>query len=53
MSDDQKWKCSNCGYTVQQKIPPDKCPSCSKSCGFIDISCYIPDCSDSNKDDRL
>ncbi|HHW42841.1 MAG TPA: hypothetical protein GXX25_03350 [Desulfotomaculum sp.] len=38
------WKCANCGYTLFEKQPPDKCPSCGEACEFVDVSCYIPEC---------
>lgn len=38
------WKCSNCGNTVIQPAPPDKCPVCGMECEFINVTCYIPEC---------
>ncbi|MFW6142846.1 MAG: rubredoxin-like domain-containing protein [Desulfovermiculus sp.] len=38
------WKCSECGHTLDQAVPPETCPSCKKKCGFVDASCYTPDC---------
>lgn len=50
------WKCSNCGFTVQEQVPPETCPSCKQKCEFVDITCYIPECggpSTGNPDPRL
>ena len=47
------WKCTNCGYTLQAKVPPDPCPNCGQKCDFVNVSCYTPDCEGSNTDDRL
>jgi rubredoxin len=45
MSDSEtSWKCSNCGYTLVQAAPPDKCPACGQECEFINVTCYIPEC---------
>jgi rubredoxin len=38
------WKCSNCGYTMAQDRPPDRCSSCGAECEFLNVSCYTPDC---------
>ena len=38
------WKCTNCGFTVVQPAPPEKCPSCGEKCEFVDATCYIPEC---------
>jgi rubredoxin len=38
------WKCSSCGYTMAQDVPPSKCPSCGVECEFLNVSCYTPDC---------
>jgi len=47
------WKCSNCGYTLQAKTPPDECPSCHHKCDFVNITCYTPDCEGSETDPRF
>lgn len=39
-----RWKCTNCGYRLEADAPPDKCPSCQQTCGFVGDNCYIPDC---------
>ena len=44
MKTDTWWKCSECGYTFQEKKPPKDCPACKQSCSFTDVSCYTPDC---------
>jgi len=44
------WKCSNCGYTINEKAYPERCPSCQEACAFIDVTCYIPDCGGPNPD---
>ncbi len=38
------WKCNNCGNTLDDFTPPEVCPSCNKTCEFVDVSCYIPEC---------
>lgn len=38
------WKCSNCGHTLEQQVPPDECPSCHENCEFLNVTCYIPEC---------
>ena len=39
-----EWKCTNCGYTLTENMPPNECPSCHEKCDFVDVTCYIPDC---------
>jgi len=36
------WKCSNCGYQIDAKGPPEKCPSCGQECEFVDVTNYVP-----------
>jgi rubredoxin len=48
-----EWKCSDCGYSMTGDAPPEVCPSCSHKCEFIDVTCYIPDCEDTGRDNRL
>ncbi|MGD0276146.1 MAG: rubredoxin-like domain-containing protein [Syntrophales bacterium] len=50
---DNTWKCSNCGYALKARKPPDRCPSCGHECEFLNITCYTPDCEFSGTDDRL
>ncbi len=38
------WKCSECGYTLQEATPPEICPSCKQKCAFTDATCYTPEC---------
>jgi rubredoxin len=45
------FKCSKCGYTLETDIPPERCPSCSEKCVFIDATCYTPDCGGPGKID--
>lgn len=47
------WKCTNCGYTLEEEKPPEECPSCKEKCEFVDNTCYTPDCSDSGVDQRI
>jgi rubredoxin len=47
------WKCSNCGYELEQEAPPEKCPSCKEKCAFLDNTCYTPDCADKGTDPRI
>ncbi len=37
-----KWKCDNCGYELDANEPPEKCPSCEKTCEFREITNYVP-----------
>lgn len=34
-----KWICSHCGYVVEAKTPPMKCPVCSKEQGYYEPLC--------------
>ena len=43
-----EWKCSNCGYAFSRSVPPDICPGCKAKCQFIDVTCYIPECTGRN-----
>ena len=47
------WKCSSCGYVLQQDAPPDPCPSCAKKCEFVNVTCYTPECGLAGPDPRL
>lgn len=38
----QVWRCENCGYVYDGDIL-EVCPSCNKSCGFIDAVNYVPE----------
>ncbi len=38
------WKCEKCGYIITAGIPPEACPECGEKGGFLDITCYIPEC---------
>ncbi|MFO0753720.1 MAG: hypothetical protein U0411_10415 [Thermodesulfovibrionales bacterium] len=38
------WKCNKCGNTIHADAPPDTCPSCNEKCGYVDVTCYIPEC---------
>lgn len=39
-----KWRCSNCNYSMEAEAPPETCPMCSKTCTFVDDTCYTPEC---------
>lgn len=39
-----KWQCIECGYFFDGVKPPDKCPGCSTSCTYADVTCYRPEC---------
>jgi rubredoxin len=45
------WKCSSCGYTIQQAVPPEPCPGCKQNCVFSEVSCYTPECGGAGKID--
>jgi len=48
------WKCSNCGFMLTAAKPPDVCPGCHKKAGFLNITCYTPECGGpKNIDPRL
>ncbi len=48
------WKCSNCGFTLQEARAPETCPMCQQQCEFKDVSCYLPECGGPDKmDPRL
>jgi len=47
------WKCSNCGNTVVENIPPQVCPACQQKCEFLNVTCYQPDCGFTGMDNRL
>jgi len=51
--DKPHWKCSECGYTFQAAVPPDKCPSCAKECEFKDVTSYTPEREFRGSDPRL
>ncbi|WP_179953240.1 rubredoxin-like domain-containing protein [Desulfobotulus mexicanus] len=48
-----QWKCSICGYQMEAETPPAECPSCKKTCEFLDNTCYTPDCEGAGRDDRI
>ena len=47
------WKCSGCGYTLQEDKPPEMCPGCKQKCAFIDVTCYTPECAPGGPDPQL
>ncbi len=36
------WKCSECGYQHDAMEPHETCPSCGKTCEFVDVTNYVP-----------
>jgi rubrerythrin len=32
-----KWRCRNCGYVYEDKVAPEKCPSCEHSQAFFEL----------------
>jgi rubredoxin len=48
-----RWKCQNCGYTLEAERPPEKCPNCQQPCEFLNHTCYTPDCSQEGVDKRI
>ena len=38
----QKWRCENCKYEFEGEFL-EYCPSCKKSCGFVDATNYVPE----------
>jgi rubredoxin len=54
IKDENWWKCSSCGYTMQQAVPPETCPGCRQKCAFTEVSCYTPECGgEGNVDPNL
>ncbi|MFH1102896.1 MAG: hypothetical protein V1714_03930 [Pseudomonadota bacterium] len=47
------WKCSNCGYTLEEETPPSQCPACKANCEFLNATCYTPDCAIDGVDKRI
>jgi rubrerythrin len=48
------WKCSQCGFLFTAAMPPDSCPQCGQKCGFLNVTCYTPECGGpGNIDSRL
>lgn len=48
------FKCSNCSYTITASAPPDVCPECKEKNGFLNVTCYTPECGGpGNIDPRL
>ena len=47
------WKCTNCGYTLKEQAPPEKCPGCEATCQFVDVTNYVPDQGQGGIDPRL
>lgn len=47
------WMCEKCGYNMEADAPPEKCPSCSADCSFVDNSCYTPDCAGKPNDPQI
>ncbi len=38
------WRCENCRYTLTAAQPPEVCPGCHQKSGFLNITCYTPEC---------
>lgn len=47
------WMCTCCGYYLQAKAPPNRCPSCEQVCAFNDVTCYRPECGGEQNIDPL
>jgi rubrerythrin len=48
------WKCLNCNYIITAPTPPEVCPECGSKEGFVNVTCYIPECGGpENIDPRL
>ena len=46
------WRCSTCGYTLVDDLPPLACSLCHETWEFIDNICYTPDRERENIDKR-
>jgi len=38
------WKCVKCDFTITTATPPEVCPGCKGRWGFVNVTCYTPDC---------
>lgn len=48
------WKCPMCSFLFTAAKPPGICPECGDKSGFINVTCYIPECGGpGNIDPRL
>lgn len=48
------WKCEECGFLVTSSSPPSDCPQCKRTCAFLNVTCYTPECGGpGNIDPRL
>ena len=47
------WMCESCGYYLQAGSPPERCPSCQKTCAFNNVTCYRPECGGEENVDPL
>ncbi len=47
------WMCGGCGYYVSAPVPPKRCPGCSATCVFRDVTCYRPECGGEGNMDPL
>ena len=34
-----KWICSHCGFVIEDKMPPEKCPVCEHPQGYYEVLC--------------
>ena len=39
------WMCDECIYVFEANTLPDTFPGCDAKCTFMNVSCYITDCS--------
>jgi rubrerythrin len=46
------WKCNKCGFLITAAKPPQVCPECGEGCGFVDVTCYVPECGGPGNIDR-
>ncbi|MFP4427882.1 MAG: rubredoxin-like domain-containing protein [Desulfovermiculus sp.] len=38
------WKCQKCNFIITAPSPPETCPECGSNAGFVNVTCYIPEC---------
>ena len=38
------WRCAECGFTISAATPPEVCPECKTRSGFLNVTCYTPEC---------
>ncbi len=50
---EKSWKCTECGYAVKEKEPPEECPACKEKCSFVDNIDYTQNIGEKRPDERI